>query len=258
MMVILSFLLLGLLFLGHIVGKTTRRSYAIKYDCQDRKLFLGIAIIFTILSVCMILFSELPIMDVVTLEFMIVLIMLGGFLCFPVIAFMAWMGFLSSTLYLRRLKIYGYEIPRNKKIFSSRLDMLGKTGDSLVNPDSQSKESMVLAAISVSIFAGVFINAVVFYFQYRELEDLAYFGVYGSIPFLLFWLIIACVFWRQRLRDKYKDDVESDEKRKTRKHIEKGIIEIVIYLFLTIMWITMLYNGVEYIYKSRLQAGFYQ
>lgn len=62
---------------------------------------------------------------------------------------------------------------------------------------------------------------------------------------------------RQRLRDKYRDDVEIDDTRKKRKQIKEGIVEIVIYLFFTFIWIVLLYNGAEYIYKERLQTGYY-
>lgn len=247
------------LFLIYMVGRHSNKTQKIKYDCRDRKIFLTLAVIFTILSVCLIALSSLPIMDIAPINLSDYMA-LGGFIFFPAVALITWTAFIVSTLYLKRLKAYGYELPANKRTFSSRLDKLSKTECNPTTPTRLSKESIALAIISICIFIAIGINSFVFYFKYyaKSLPDLGLLGVYGSIPLLLFWLVISLIFWRQRLCDKYKDNVELDETRKTRKQIEEGIIEILIYLVITIIWITMLYNGVEYIYKSRLATGYYQ
>lgn len=255
------FRLLGWTFLVYImiytIGRQKPNSHKIKYDCRDRKLFLILAIIFTVLSIGALILSKLPDLDQLSSE-MIVLIFLGGLMFGPILTLSAWLLFLNSTLYLRRLKAYGYEVPTNKKDFSSRLDKLPKVEGNFPAPTGDSKESIALSMISLSAFAGIVINAIVFYFKYRDLGDLKYMGMWGSAPLFLFWLIIAFVFRRQRLREKYKDNVEIDEKRKNRKQIEEGIVEIIIYLIITVIWIAILYNWADYVYKSRLEAGYYQ
>ncbi len=254
----LFLLLMVMLFLGQIVGRYPKRDFAIKYDSRDRKVFFWIATICTIMSIGMILISTLLIENKVNNEVAITIVIFGGFVFFPIIALVAWLGFLGSALYLRRLRNYGYEVPENKKEFGSRLDKLHKVKCSMVVATNQSKESIILAVCSVVVLIGVMINSLVFYVQHKEWGDLAYIGVQGSVPLFLFWAILTFVFWRQRLREKYRDDVEMDESRKKRKQMEEGIVEIVIYLFFTIIWLILLTNGAEYIYQARLQAGYYQ
>lgn len=243
--------------LAYSLGRPKPNSLKIKYDCRDRKLFLILAIIFTVLSLAALILSRLPDCDKFSSE-MIALIFLGGLMFCPILALATWLLFLNSALYLRRLGAYGYEIPINKKDYSASLDKLPKVEGSFSVPTGDSKESIALSVISLGVFVGVLINAIMFYLKYRELGDLKYMGIWGSVPLFLFWLILAFLYWRQRLREKYKDNVEIDAKRKNRKQIEQGIVEILIYLIITIIWIVILYNWADYIYKSRLEAGYYQ
>lgn len=253
----LFLLLVGLLFWGKMAAEKERVKYRIKYDSRDRKLLWWIAISSTILSVILIVFSTLSIMDDISIE-IATIILAGGFLFFPMLAFIAWNRYVCSFLYLKRLKKYGYEIPLNKKLFASKLENLRKMNGQVVSLGSLSKESLVMAVVSFIIFIGFIINTFDFYLKYRAIGDLEEIGVYGSIPLLLFWLINSFVYWRQRLRDKYRDDVEIDRTRKMRKHIEEGLVEICIFLFLSIIYIFVLHNFINFMYKSRLQAGFYQ
>lgn len=183
---------MAFLILGYMAGRYTKSDYKIKYDLRGRKIYAGVAVISTILAAGLISLSRFSIMDVISVE-LGTFIMFGGFLFFPVIGLTAGLGVVSSTLYLRRLKKHGYEIPMNKYLYSSSLHNLNKTEFSSASGDGCSKESVVLATMSFVIFLGVIVNAVVFYHQYRTLalEDI---GLYGSIPLLLFWQIMTCFF----------------------------------------------------------------
>lgn len=229
---------------------------SIKYDDKDRKRFLAIAIGFTASALCCVLLFNFLDLDVVPTEIVTGIVL--GIPFFLVVALVAWITYLDSWFYLKRLKKYGYEVPTDKRIVSSRLENLAgrKTAD--IDCSGFNKESILLSVLSFIILLGIVINMAMFYFEYRQLGDLAFVGVYGEIPLLLQWLVHALSFWRQRLNAAYKDDVEIDKNRKNRKNVIEGICQILICLVITLIWIRLLYNAVDYMYKARLAAGFYQ
>lgn len=249
-MIAIFIILVSIVYIGYRISVAEGDKYRIKYDCRDKEVFWWVAVVSGVLAVIMMFLSNLPAADVQFLGSLL-FIQLGGFLLFPTISVIAWIGYLSSSVYLRRLKIHGYELPANKREFSSSLCNLRKINESEVSVNSLSKESIVLSVISCLNFVLVIIYAVLYFFEYNNMNDVFGLTVLGYAPLLIFWYIRTFLFFRQRLRETYRDDVEVDETRKKRKPIEDGIKEMLILLFLTMVWIGYFNVITEFIYKSK-------
>ncbi len=256
--IILLFILIHITYKHKFKHKFIEKNISkIKYDCHDRKLFLICASINTAITIFLCIISTTHILNEISDE-AATFIILGGYIFFPFVSLLLWIYVLKSTFYLKRLKVYGYEVPLNKKDFYSSLNQLPKVNTAITHSSGRNKESFILSVFSLCIFLGVVLNIVVFYFQHELMGDLAYYGAYGSIPLLIFWFILSGVYWNQSYMHKYRDDVETDITRRQRKQIEDGIVEIFILLFFTIIWIVMLDNGTDVVYKSRIAAGYYR
>ncbi|MBQ9141242.1 MAG: hypothetical protein IJX63_05540 [Lachnospiraceae bacterium] len=233
--------------------KIVNKGPQIKYDKIDMKIGLVIAIICTIASVAAIVMMNLPILDRMSAK-LTVLIVIGGIYCFPLLAIVGWRLFFSSLGYMKRLEMYGYKTPERKKTYHGRQDLLERIE---VNPQDVNKwhpESVILSF--VAWVAGVCSLPYPFYvWQYYPDMD-------GVLIVMLFpvacWILLGLFYWRQRDRLKYKDDVELDEKRKTRQNLVDGLVTILVCIFLTIIFWVIMYNLAGVIYKSRLAAGWYQ
>lgn len=235
--------------LGNMIGiiimvRQQKKKYRIKYDCRDRNILLTIAVVSTIL--CIGLISVLSVMDDLSAE-VGAFLMIGGYIFFPLLAATTWMEFIRSILYIRRLKKYGYEIPVYKKSYSSDLCQLNRVQKCDMQSECCNIGSLVLSLVADGILACVVIGAIMFYCQYSGMGDLKYFGMKASVPLYLLWFFLAWKYWRQRSNDKYRDDVEIDNDRKVRKSVEDGILEIVVFLYITIFWMRMICWYAEYI-----------
>ena len=117
--------------------------YKVKYDYNQKKLSWILSCISTIITITLLAIRNLPITEHLPDE-IVVFVYLGGYIFFPIITLILWLDFLRSTMYLKRLKSYGYEIPVNKKDFDSSLHKLPKTTPATVNPDERNKGSLIL------------------------------------------------------------------------------------------------------------------
>lgn len=220
----------------------------IKYDKRDRKLFLSLAIITTsIVLVCFILMNtEWP----ENLEASVVgVLMVIGFTVFPVVALATWVMFADSHTYLKRLEIYGCIVPDNKKEYDNNLENLAR-GEHVAFSGS-SKESKILAIISWIIFLGMVGYSVFLGIRFSHmLENVAFF-IIVSVALAIFWLVFGFSFWKQRLRDKYKDDVESNSSLKPRKHLVEGIATIIILLAISAVIAVNMYTMSKYVERSK-------
>ena len=220
----------------------------IKYDKRDRRLFFILAVITTIIVVvCLIMMNTEWIND---LDASVVGIMIvAGYTFFPVVAFATWVMFADSHMYLKRLEKYGYLIPDNKKEYENNLEKLA-TGE-LKAFCEHSKESKALAIISW-IVAVVMVGYSVFLsirFSHM-LENVAFF-IIVAVVLAIFWLVLGLSFWKQRRRDKYKDDVEFDSALKPRKHLVEGITTLIILLGITVVIAVNMYTMSKYVDRSK-------
>lgn len=220
----------------------------IKYDKRDRKLFLNLAIITTVIVLaCLILMNtDLP----EELEASVIGVMIVVcFTVFPVLALAAWVMFADSHTYLKRLEKYGYTVPANKKEYDNSLEKLA-TGKLKVF-EQPSKESKILAVISWVVSAAMVGYAIFLSIRFSHmLENVAFF-IMVSVALAIFWLVFGFGFWRQRCRDKYKDDVEFNSSLKPRKHLVEGIATIIILLAISAVIAVNMYTMSKYVERSK-------
>lgn len=172
-------------------------------------------------------------------------------------AIVTWTVFLIILFYIRRLAKYGYEIPVDKRKYGSRLENLRKFESYRLNCTGYSKESVFLAGINFLICLRAVGETFVIYFRYEPFGDLAYLGLCGFAPLVVFWMVRFVLLWRQRLRQSYRDDVEIDPSRKPRKHLAEGITATVVYRLIMWAWIVAGYACLDCIYNIRQADGFY-
>lgn len=258
MLILILLLLIPVIYMSKLYFRhkvNINNLYKIKYDYNNKKLSWILSCISTMITIALFVIRTYSITNNLSDE-IVVFIYLGGYIFFPIITLILWLDFLRSTIYLKRLKAYGYEIPLDKKDFGSNLNNLPKIMPTTINPDERSKGSLILSGLSLSGFFITVINIIVFYFKYELKGDLAYFGVIYSIPALIFWFTQSFIFWNQSSTQNYCDDIEADINRKQRKPFENGIVDIIVCFILTVLYLIMVYKFSDFIYKSRVSAGY--
>lgn len=219
----------------------------IKYDIKDKKIFRICAIVCTLFFVATFVFSCTSMAEEMDSVFF-AYIMIMGTTMFPVLALAFWVFFFDSITYLGRLKKYGYEIPNNKKDYDKKLEALKI--EELKSFEEPNKESTILSVSSFVVSVGMFINSIAFFVRFSAiLENISFVGILIVLMAVL-WFIIGIVFWKQRNRGIYKDDVEPAATIKVRKHIVEGLVIIFILLFLSCVGSSVIYNMAEYVEKS--------
>ncbi len=220
----------------------------IKYDKRDRKRFLSLAIITTIIVIiCLILMNtEWP--ENLEASVMGVLIVIV-FTVFPVVALATWVMFADSYTYLKRLEKYGYIVPNNKKEYDNNLENIA-TGE-LKALEQPSSESEILAIISWIVSVAMVGYTIFLSIRFSHmLENVAFF-IIVTVVLVIFWLVFGFSFWKQRLRDKYKDDVDFNSSLKPRKHLVEGIATIIILLTISAAIAVNMYTMSRYVERSK-------
>lgn len=82
------------------------------------------------------------------------------------------------------------------------------------------------------------------------LENVSFFG-YVAIFIAILWAVFGAYLWRQRSREKYRDDVEYNSSLKKRNHLVEGLVTILILLAITAFAATNMYTMAKYIEKSK-------
>lgn len=226
----------------------------IKYDKRDKKIYLIIAVVTTIIFV--VCFSLLQ-MD---LEFEnLSAAFYAGFMVIstiflPVISFAMWVMFFDSFTYLKRLEKHGFVIPDNKKDYDASLDKLPVKEDDYimqVKDMKESNESKALAYISWFISLGMVGYTVWYFIRFSHmLDNVGFLGLF-SIFITLCWLVFGFYFFKQRNADKYSDDVDYRSKLKVRKHLVEGLVTIVVLLAITVVGAVNMYTMSRYVERAK-------
>lgn len=224
----------------------------IKYDCRDRRSSLIMACVATILSFGIIILAGSPLADRMG-SVIFVFMTLGGAVFCPVMAVISWMSFAKSTGYLRRLCAYGYEVPKQKRMYKG-LEDLAKNADISQNRTGNSKDSIALSVICWVVAGGCMAGTVPFYMNY-QMPDV---GLLVCGASALVWVVLGLHYFRQRLREKYRDDVEPESEggnqRKVRTHFAEGCVTILVMLLITWVALFAFYNLCGVIFRAK-QAG---
>ena len=230
----------------------------IQYDKRYKKIFIIVALVCTI-------FWVLSVITLGSREFMdriqssiILTSVLFGYILAPIVAVVCCIKFVECCWYFKRLIKYGYERPDKKEKYSYMLQYLPREKTTQSMNKGNSAESMMLTGITVYIGMSTLAGGVWLLLKYLFLGNDAWF-IFGMICFMaLGWIVAGIFFWRQRNNQKYKDDVEPDSTRKSRKHLANQLIPILIGMAITAGGILILQQMAEVIYRTRLANGWYQ
>lgn len=222
----------------------------IKYDKNTNKILLILTVISGLFAVAGIVCSFIK------LErsglFVLAGICLGGGLFL-----FSGLHLLSGLCYVHRLKRHGYEIPYNKRDYHNDLRNVPCNGGQSSIPNNRehgNKESRVLFLIYMSIwFIANGWNIYYIVYWYRYVDTVATFLLCAQVILDLYWLISAIVFLRQTSMEKYRDDVETDDARKERTSVEKGVMQGIVMLIVMCIIKTVLINMSDYICHSRAE-----
>lgn len=241
----------------------------LQHDQKEEKIFFTAAVICTVTDMLFFLLSSRESFDTLFLLISLAAIFLCG--CSMIL----WFMYLDCLSYLKRLKLHGYEIPYDKRKFYSELENLPHIQPEASMLLQPSKESTALSLTSLICSIGILIREIIYLHTYDYTFTRAsaqceahshmvcshgYDFMYDTtfrvfclmLPLVLFWLIASFVFWRQRNRQKYRDDVEPDDGRKRRKQISTGIAEIIICLLFTLLIIEVLNTFTGFVYHHRI------
>ncbi len=222
----------------------------IKYDKKDKKLYLNMAAVFSILTI--IDWGMLNCEDVmqrVPVEAEVIFLCAIWILC--ILAFGLWVGYLDAVFYLKRLQRYGYEVPENKRNYNKDLQKLPKAENVVGNMSYKNYDSRILTILTGMIVAGLFLYDIYFLYRYSGFGKDIWFFEGILILGTLVWLFMGISYARQISDRKYKYDVEIDFTRKNRKNLIDGIVEIIVLLLLTFPFIEVVNNGVQYMMRAR-------
>lgn len=134
--------------------------------------------------------------------------------------------FAEAAGYLKRLEKYGFIVPDRKKSYQNDLDRLIQHGQACVEYESQKSRSSII----LTVISGVLtVFAVVFNFTMTRMPHV--------IAILILIVMTGC-FARQISPGKFRDDVDiyGDIKRKVRKNIPGGIVEILLIFAMTMVF----------------------
>ena len=171
----------------------------IKFDNVTAKTAKYCALIFTVLLLIGLVFSFLEIPGTEVFYIMAVYTgVLVGLPCYVVV--------FAAKLYFARLRVYGYEIPENKKTYGNNLNNLPKTreaGSSLFAKHSRMGMWMYFA-----FFVLFLVVDVMYLIKWHFMKDICTFLFTVCLVLDSVWLILAMILRRQRNTVKYRDDVE--------------------------------------------------
>lgn len=227
----------------------------IKYDKRDKKIYLVLAVVTTIIfAVCFSLLQmDLEVENLSAAFYASFMIVSTLFL--PIISFAMWIMFFDSHMYLKRLEKYGLTVPYRKNDYDNNLEKLPQAQGTVFLDERQkaneSKESKTLAYISWIISLGMAVYTVWFFIRFSHmLENVAFFGLV-CIFITICWLAFGFYYFKQKNPNKYRDDVDYKSNLKVRKHLVEGIIAIVILLTITIVGAVNMYTMSKYVERSK-------
>ncbi len=190
--------------------------------------------------------------------------MLGSILQFAIIFGVSIGGFLvlvfaylliDASLYLKRLKTYGYEVPVDKRKYERLLENLPRNReDSDLEADASkgakhSKFLMCLCTFLSFLMVGLSLHYL--HTWYFMGDDTMFLFVVLLLTDSL-WVFLALLFGKQMNTQKYKNDVEIDANRKVRMNICGGLVLVVVSVGMSLVVKDTAYNMSEYVFQSRM------
>ena len=216
-----------------------------KYDKRDQRIFRICAIVFSVLlfaAFCIVrLFDNLS--DINTF------VIIAGLLAYmlPIPTFASWIGFIDSSVYIKKLAAGGIEVPEDKRLEPAMPQ------PPVYDREQNSVESLILAVICFAI-AGLSLGHIIafwIHWSVRIGSESSVMVFVQAVPVIL-WCVGGFVYLRQRLVKYYRDDTVFDPGRKVRTGLVKGIVTIIIMLALTAAAYAVARSMTNYIYHTRM------
>ena len=220
-----------------------------KYDKREQRIFKTCGIILTVLL--LIAFFTVKVLervaDINTLG--VIALLLLYFLPIPVFA--CWIGYIDSTVYIRKLAAGGVEVPEDKRIEPVM------AAPPVYDNEQDSKESLALAVICF-IIAGMLLGHILVYYSRwsARVGDECSVLVFAQAVVMLLWCAGGFVYLHQRSAKYYRDDTVFDPGRKVRSSLLKGILTIIIMLAVTAVALSVAHSMTRYLYRTRLETKY--
>ena len=219
------------------------------YDKRDNRIFKTCGIVFTAVFVIafLIAYPNDRAGDIGTPEIICALL---KFFC-PIPAFASWYGYWESSRYIKKMAEGGVEVPENKKL-NPISDKVPEYGD-----EQDSRESVILALLCGIVACVTAVIIALYYIKwYPLIGKECTFMVIVQLIVLILWCIGASVYYRQRRKEKYRDATVCDPARKERTDLARGILTIVICVFISAAALRVAESMTDYVYRSRLEAWY--
>ena len=219
------------------------------YDKRDNRIFKTCGIAFTAIFVIAFLI-RLPFDMAGNVGTIAVICALLDFFC-PIPAIASWYGYWESSRYIKKLAEGGVEVPEDKKL-DPVTDKMPVYGD-----EQDSRESVILAALcGIVAFVTAVIIARYYIRWYPLIGKECTFMVSVQLVLLVLWCIGASVYYRQRRKEKFRDKTVFDPSRKERTGLARGILTIVLCVFISAAALRVAESMTDYVYRSRLEMKY--
>ncbi len=227
----------------------------IKYDKRSVKIYrilTLVTVVYFLLSVLW-MFTDMPVIRNAKIEEVLITVALYG-LYFGVIGtlYLSYQ-WISAFFYLNRLEKYGYEVPENRKEYEIVERLPKKENMVQVQTQGYHKGSKILTGLSIFLAAIMLLLTGYYFYRWSFMGENAQAFLVIQLIADAFWLIPIFIFRKEMDLQKYKDDVEIDITRRTRKNVVNGVL-LIILLTLTALYVkSCAHSMTEYIYVSWLE-----
>lgn len=228
----------------------------IKYDKRSVKIYRNltlVTVVYFLLSVLW-MFADMPRIRITKLAEVIVTVVLFG-IYFGVIGtiYLSYQ-WISAVFYLKRLKRYGFEVPENRKEYEIVERLPKKENMVQVQTQGYHKGSKILTGLSIFVAAIMLLLTGYYFYRWSFMGENAQAFLVIQLIADAFWLIPIFIFRKEMDLQKYKDDVEIDITRKTRKNVVSGVLLIILFVLVALYVKATAHSMTKYIYVSRMET----
>lgn len=227
-----------------------QKEVRIKYDKQSITIIKGTAVAATILFFVGL---ALMLMEINGTEILTLFALYIG----AGLSVACYIALVAGWLYMKRLKGYGYKVPENKGDYDGKIENLPK----LINVEETSiysVHSKWCSRACVLIFAVFLVLDVLYFLKWKFMKDNCKSLFVLCFFFYLIWIIFALALKKQSNREKYRDDVEPDNKRKERWSLEQILFTMIVLCLLSLFANYTAHSMTRYIFNAMVEHDMVQ
>ena len=219
----------------------------IKYDKRFQKV-CGIVMIVTGIFLLLAVFMLVAFGDRTDISDWMIFLMLAGYASVPLFP-LSIVLYLDAVLYLKRLQMNYFSIPEKKEDYDNDLGKVPRTG---VVENRYAKDSLIAAVAALGIYPVFVLCDILYLVKWLgcgESDATAMFVILMVLH--LYFPIRAFLFYRQKNTEKYVDEVDIRDGRRTRTSV-MGAIGILLFVScIAALSVIEAHSMTKYIYKSR-------